>query len=158
MFDMAFQIKVIDFERARHELTKELENYRPKKMVTVGFHAKGKGGQKHRKGDLTVVQIARINHYGAGKIPARPFLDVSIQNKKDTLADSAKRYLQRGETPDQVVKRLGVQAVGIVQEYITDLREPPNAPSTIRRKKSSNPLIDTGQMRQAVTFKLRPKK
>jgi len=45
-------------------------------------------------------------------------------------------------------------AQGIVQEYMTNLKSPANAPSTIKRKGSANPLIDTGQQRQSVTYSI----
>jgi len=50
---------------------------------------------------------------------------------------------------------LGLQVVGQIQQRITSLREPPNKPSTIRRKKTDNPLIDTGFLRSSTTFELR---
>jgi hypothetical protein len=46
-------------------------------------------------------------------------------------------------------------AVGDIQHEITVLRHPPNAPATIRAKGSSKPLIDTGEMRQSVTYQIR---
>lgn len=52
------------------------------------------------------------------------------------------------------LSRLGVLAQGDIQMEITALSSPPNTPSTIARKGSSNPLIDTGAMRGAVTWKL----
>ncbi len=36
---------------------------------------------------------------------------------------------------------------------IKDVKSPSNAASTIKQKGSANPLIDTGNMRQAVTHK-----
>ncbi|MEF2551313.1 hypothetical protein VQ042_08035 [Aurantimonas sp. A2-1-M11] len=55
---------------------------------------------------------------------------------------------------EAILSRLGILAQGHVQQEITALRSPPNAPSTIRQKGSSNPLIHTGAMRAAVTFQL----
>ena len=59
-----------------------------------------------------------------------------------------------GKSPDMILETIGVIAVGKVQQYMTDLRTPPNAHSTIAKKGSSNPLIDTGAMRQSVTHAL----
>ena len=41
---------------------------------------------------------------------------------------------------------------GQIQEAITDIKTPPNAPGTISAKGSGNPLIDTGFMRQSITW------
>lgn len=51
-----------------------------------------------------------------------------------------------------VLNKLGIVAQGDIQSEITSLRSPPNSAVTIARKGSSNPLIDTGAMRQAVTW------
>jgi hypothetical protein len=55
---------------------------------------------------------------------------------------------------DATLSKLGIMAQGDIQGEITSLSTPPNAPSTIRRKGSSNPLIDSGEMRGAVTYKV----
>jgi hypothetical protein len=52
----------------------------------------------------------------------------------------------------------GEKAKAAIQEAITELKEPPNAPSTIKRKHSDNPLIDSGNMRQSVTYSVRKRK
>lgn len=103
---------------------------------------------------LTIVQVARFNHYGTKTIPARAFLDVSLAEKQDYLAHTLRRDLEKGIPIDQALERVGNRAVSVVQSYITDLKTPPNAESTIKNKRSSNPLIDTGLMRGAVTFKV----
>ena len=46
---------------------------------------------------------------------------------------------------------------GLIQRKIVDGTFEPNAPSTIRKKGSSRPLIDTGRMRQSVNFIIRRK-
>ena len=145
------------FQLAQIELMKKLKDYAPTHRITVGFHANSNAGKPHPNSKLTTVEIARINHYGNDRIPERPFLDVSIANKQGNLIARVNSDLRKGLTPDQVSERLGARAVGIVQKYITDLRTPPNSPRTIAKKGSSNPLIDTGLMRQSVTYQKTPK-
>ncbi|MFN3506212.1 MAG: hypothetical protein ACK4ZU_01965 [Allorhizobium sp.] len=55
----------------------------------------------------------------------------------------------------QVLRKLGIKAQGDIQEEITSLQSPPNAPSTIAQKGSSNPLIETGELRASVAFKVK---
>ena len=43
----------------------------------------------------------------------------------------------------------------VIQESITEGAWEPNAPSTVAKKKSSKPLIDTGRMRQSVNYIIR---
>lgn len=59
----------------------------------------------------------------------------------------------RGEiTRDAALNRLGAYVQGKLRGAFTDGHMAPNAPSTIRQKGSSKPLIDTGALRQAITF------
>ena len=50
------------------------------------------------------------------------------------------------------MKSIGVFQKGLVQAEIVDGDFEPNAPSTIKKKGSDKPLIDTGKMRQSVNF------
>jgi hypothetical protein len=54
------------------------------------------------------------------------------------------------------MKRAGMEAVNRVKSFFTDPRNnwPRNAPSTIRRKGSSRRNIDTGALRDAMTYVL----
>lgn len=93
-----------------------------------------------------------------GPIPERPFMRNTMRANRgqyrDALKASAAKIL-RGETGLPVVlNKLGVLAQGGIQAEITSLSSPPNSPVTIALKGSSNPLIDSGEMRAAVTWKL----
>ena len=52
------------------------------------------------------------------------------------------------------MNHLGLRIQRDVQRTIRNLSDPPNSPITIHNKKSSNPLIDTGRLRQSVTYKV----
>ena len=124
--------------------------------VKVGFPA----GET----DADVVKRAIWNHFGTsgggwgGPIPERPFLSNAMRNHRSDyqrqMKQSARKVL-RGETAiHTVLSKLGILAQGHIQGEITNLASPPNSPVTIALKGSSNPLIDTGEMRQAVTWKV----
>lgn len=119
--------------------------------VAVGF-PKGKV-------DADIVARAIWTHFGTRRgIPARTFLLNAIRDNRskyvEALTISGKRILRGDVDVKQVMEKLGILAQGHVQMEITNLRTPPNARSTIKRKGSSNPLIDSGEMRQAVTYKV----
>lgn len=119
--------------------------------VKVGFPA--------GKVDTDVVDRAIWNHYGTDRgIPARPFLLNAIRENRakylSAMRVSAPKILRGETTMEVVLNKLGILAQGDIQMSITTLRDPPNAPATIRAKGSSNPLIDTGEMRQKVTWKV----
>lgn len=113
---------------------------------------------------LTVVEIAQIHEYGKvinnGRatiiIPRRSWLRDGVDEYKVALQKRA-TLLGTGVillkfTAFQALSLLGEYSVGLIKQRIADGIPPPNAPSTIRRKKSSKPLIDTGQLRNAITY------
>lgn len=83
-------------------------------------------------------------------IPARRWLDVGVLSGLNEY-EKALTDLQP-ENIEQALNIVGLQAKAAVQQYMRDLRTPPNAKSTIRKKKSSNPLIDTGEMLNSVDY------
>lgn len=140
---MGMKLKI---KRKRH---KEIEPLEGATRVKVGF-PEGEVGDD-------ILERAVYNHYGTSRgIPSRPFLLNAVRANqakyKRFLQSQAKKVLS-GETSQlRVLDQLGVMAEGDVKKEITRLRTPPNAPSTIKQKGSSNPLIDTGEMRASVTY------
>ncbi|MDR7027257.1 hypothetical protein [Rhizobium rosettiformans] len=127
-------------------------------VVEVGFPA----GET----DSDVLERAFFNNFGTERIPERPFMQGAMRANRSSyrslMISGAKEIVRAaaaGEDPKKVMRRvlrkLGVKAQGDIQEEITSLQSPPNAPSTIARKKSSNPLIETGELRASVTFKVK---
>lgn len=82
------------------------------------------------------------------KIPARPWLDVGVVAGVDKYVEAVEDV----ESIEEALEIIGIEASASVKDYIRDLRTPPNAKSTIAKKKSSNPLIDTGEMLQSVDY------
>lgn len=52
----------------------------------------------------------------------------------------------------QAMGLLGEVAQQDIQDAIVKLKEPPNAESTIAKKKSDNPLIDSGQLVSSIRW------
>lgn len=105
----------------------------------------------------TVAEVATYNEYGTGRIPARPFMRQTVDTKQNDWANLAQNIEKRvvgGMGVHQGLELIGVRAKGHMQEMIDKGDFAPNAPATIRRKKSSHPLIDTGLMREKVSFKV----
>ena len=89
-------------------------------------------------------------------IPARPWLAPGVQSGTIEYLREIEKGVKKGDNLDMVLDRVGIIATGKVQQYMTDLRTPPNAPSTIAKKGSSNPLIDSGMLRGSVTYSVSP--
>ena len=72
------------------------------------------------------------------------------------MLDRAGYWLAQGNEQryDKIIDATGSVAANIVKDMIYEIREPPNSEETIALKDSSNPLIDTGKMKNAVTYKV----
>ena len=108
-----------------------------------------------------ISQVAADNEFGTEKtsgpvVPERPFFRQAIVEIKKTSHRVIIRNMDRRRMVinERAGKILGAWMQGVLQESIYDLREPPNSPVTIAMKGSSNPLIDTGTMVTAVTWRL----
>lgn len=84
-------------------------------------------------------------------IPPRPWLDKGAESGAKEYLDTVREGIMDGLDAKRIMVRVGNEAEGAIKQYILDLNSPPNKPSTIQRKGSSNPLIDTGNMRESVT-------
>lgn len=135
-----------------------------KNRVYVGIPEK-KSTRKNKE-PINNAQLLFIHTNGSPlkHIPARPVVEPAIE------ASDNKASINRGMKiaaeaaldgkPQQVKQGLrlaGMDAQSRVKAWFTDPRNgwAPNAPGTIRRKKSDKPLIDTAQMRNAIVYVLR---
>ena len=119
--------------------------------VQVGFQA----GEAQYENGADLCEIAAYNEYGGSDRPARPFMRQSFENHEAELqaaCDVVNKTIASGGTAEAALKKLGVMAKGLVQDEIVNGGFEPNAESTIARKGSATPLIDTGFMRQSVNF------
>lgn len=136
------------FERLLKELTS--------KEVHIGFQR----GDAADENGVDMCDIAMWNELGTVRAPARPFMRQSVDNhleEIDRKFQSLKADILRGRDAESILKELGIFQKDLMQNEILTGGFVPNAPSTIRRKGSGRPLIDTGRMRQAVNYVIKPK-
>lgn len=133
-----------------------------KPVVTIGIHA-SEGSASH--GDaigaaLTVLQIGIFNEFGTASIPERSFIrawfDENEASIRKDLTILMRTVIEGKRASDQVLEILGQRAVGQIQERIASGIAPANAPSTVAKKGSSTPLIDTGVLRSSITYQVKP--
>ncbi|ACG60364.1 hypothetical protein phiPLPE_42 [Iodobacter phage PhiPLPE] len=86
------------------------------------------------------------------EIPARPWLKPGVESGTPEYLGIIQNRVSGGAGMDAVLEEIGIVASGKVQQYMTDLKSPPNAKSTIAKKGSSNPLIADGHLRSSVTY------
>lgn len=124
--------------------------------VRVGFQR----GKATEDNGTDVCDIAAWNELGTVNMPSRPFLRKSVdenESKINNFLQSKKKDLVRGVSAEKVLKEIGIFQKDLIQEKITEGDFAPNAESTIKKKGSSKPLIDTGRMRQSVNFVIQKK-
>lgn len=137
-----------------------------KKLAKV-FREAGKGGIKSvdigvfasaKYPDGThVAAVAAWNEFGTVTSPERPAIRIANKENEDNLV----RLIKRTIDPKKMVitKRIGgligANHQGAIQKSIVSLRDPENAPSTIKAKNSSNPLIGKeGLYLKSITYKV----
>lgn len=96
-----------------------------------------------------VAQVAFWNEFGTARIPPRPFLRSAIARNKSAWIETARAALSRELNARAALELVGEKARGDIVMSITTLSTPPNTLATIARKGSSNPLINTAQMRNS---------
>lgn len=94
-------------------------------------------------------------------IPERAFLRNGYDAEKGEVVDMAEAIMcdvMSGHMPvEMFLGQVGQWMARHIQNYATDLNDPPNHPFTIERKGSSNPLVggrDTGGMIDSITYEV----
>lgn len=146
------------------EITRRLADLASKSLEVgiQGEEAEAYHVDENGKRTARMVVIAGANEFGANTgrsvIPERPFIRGTFDKHEDDIeSDCIKVFGQvvDGNYSAQTgFDALGQDFVGKVQTYLTELSDPPNAPVTIALKGSSNPLIDTGRLRNSITYKV----
>lgn len=102
-----------------------------------------------------VAYVAARNEFGMG-VPERPAIRIAMKKQEKIILEMIKKKVD----PKKMVvdKKLGgligASMQGAIQQSIVALKSPPNSAKTIKAKKSSNPLIDTGLYLKSITNKV----
>ncbi len=127
--------------------------------LTVGIHESEGSAAAEKSPELTVVQVASFHEFGTKHIPRRSFIadwsDEFEEQHKEQLRKMARAVLNGTvASVDQGLNRLGNLYVGEIQRRISQGIAPPLKKATVDRKGSSKPLIDTGQLRSSIVYKV----
>ena len=117
-------------------------------------------GSDSRSDTMDNVTLALIHEFGTGdgRIPARSFVRSTFADNRPNYEAQLKQVVVKafGKDPDLLIK--GLNLIGLAMA--SDMKKritlgagvpPPNAPSTIKAKGSSRPLVDTGQLVRSIT-------
>jgi len=121
--------------------------------VIVGFL-----GRETYPDGTPVAAVAFWNEYGTSKAPARPFFRSMIEKESKTWGSKTAALLKsKSVKPQNVLGLLGEEIKGALKQSIQEFQSPPIAYSTAKAKGNSKPLVDTGQMLQAVDYEVKSK-
>ena len=96
------------------------------------------------------------------QIPPRPVLEPAIEESKTPIAKQLKLSMKSAidgntQETDNRLHMAGMVAENAVKAWFENPANkwPPNSPKTIAKKGSDSPMIDTGEMRKAITHIIR---
>lgn len=125
--------------------------------VDVGIHHDAGVGED----GMPIAEYAAYNEFGTsdGHVPERSFIRATFDEQVEKLNQTRGRLI-RGVQDGKLDAQ---QAAGLLGEIhqrdivrkIDSGVPPPNAPGTIRIKGSSKPLINEGNMKQAVRYEIK---
>jgi hypothetical protein len=148
-----------DRTKALDELLKDITRM----QVYVGVPQEKTG---RRKPKINNAQLLFVHTNGSPLrgIPARPVIEPAIEAQRNKeaiageLAAAAKSVLNgQPEEAKKHLDRAGQEGMQAAQDWFEDPRNgwAPNTPATIAAKGSDRPLVDTDQMRKAITYVVR---
>ncbi|MEX5438896.1 hypothetical protein WCE01_01765 [Acinetobacter indicus] len=127
--------------------------------VEVGWLASqthiGRGGGKR---SITMADLAAIHYHGvpSKNIPKRDVVTPALEQNQEKYFGFIERSipaLMDGSMDLRTMwEYLGMEGMADIQKQMVTARLAPLHPRTIKRKGSSRPLIDSGQLRQGVTY------
>ncbi|MBD2796062.1 hypothetical protein ID856_05845 [Xenorhabdus sp. 18] len=146
---------------AAHEFGAEIKV--PAKTVTV-YRKVEADGSFARNGKF--VKAAQSNFSTTHTVPAhtiripeRSFLRSTLTENKEhmtkDLSENLQSVIQGNMSTDAAFLDVGNKLIGKIKEKVIQGIEPPLSASTIRKKKSSKPLIDSGNLLNSIHAEVR---
>lgn len=129
--------------------------------VRVGVLEEATKATREEEGSpLTLLEVAAVHEFGApaAGIPQRSFIragvDTQLAEIQRVQRALALQTIRGATTLDVALDRLGAKVAALLQNRIAAGIDPPNSAATIARKGSSKPLVDTGQLKAAITWRV----
>ena len=143
---------VIDRDLGYNRIVRDLQKLYGMEVVAGMLRDSGKASN-----GASYVDIATWNEYGTGRIPSRPFIRISADTNKAAwgrLAQQCVNDVIDGDNPRDAAQVVGHRMVEDIRKVFGSSRLKANAPSTIKKKGRNEPLVDSGEMRRRVNFRI----
>lgn len=145
--------KVITAKRSWLTIPTSAAGTRKASEIPGLFKLKGKNILAVANGDqLTVMFYLKKSV----TIPTRPFIRWTAAHRQDkwrrVASESVLGIIRGTETADGLMNKLGRMITNDIRMTIRDMADPVNAPATVERKGTNNPLMDTGKLIGSITW------
>lgn len=144
-------IRISDTDTGFHAMLASLRSLEDKKLKVGVLPSAGRNSD-----GVDLVDVAVWNEFGTRHIPSRPFMRVAADKNENKWNRYAERCvdaaLKNRANINNAVCLLGEQIKSDVQRVFGSGEFAPNKASTIRRKGSSKPLIDHGDLRRSIGY------
>lgn len=152
---MKFHAKIEDHDKGWGSVVKRVKQAKDGRVKVGVLADDSKGGADH--GGLTVAELAVVQHFGTDEIAARPWLQMAFDQQREILSKMGAQLMAKvifGEiSMDQALGLMGAKLSAEAKKVITVGNQlEPNKPSTIAKKGSDRPLVDTARLLNANTW------
>lgn len=146
-------VNISDTDPGFRNLIASLRSLEDKKLKVGVLPSAGRNSE-----GVDLVDVAVWNEFGTRHIPARPFMRIAADKNENKWNRYAERCvdaaLKNRANINNALNLLGEQVKSDVQRVFGSGELAPNKASTIRRKGSSKPLIDHGDLRRSIGYKI----
>lgn len=153
---MAGSFKTTTKDKGYKKAMETFKEVSGKPSVKIGVL--GSEGNHEESEGLTVVDVATFNEFGTETIPERSFIRSTVDQKFNTYLERSKQLQAKCVLQElSVGKALSVLGELIQSDIVATINqgvEPENSPRTIAMKGSSKPLVDSGQLKQSIRYKV----
>ncbi len=143
-------VRFVEIDRGWHHIRDEVR-FLTARSIKVGIQSDAGSYD----GGTDLADVAAFNEFGTSRIPSRPFMRKMADERRNDLYQVALRgydHILAGGTATHCLQIVGQWYEAEQKMTLRNGPWPPNAPSTVRQKGSSRPLIDTARLLNAIRF------
>ncbi len=127
--------------------------------ILVGVPA---DAQPYPEDGTATALVAAAHEFGTSQVPERSFLRSTFDEQQKKYVKMASKLFKKAVdgkiAAEQIAELIGLEAAADVVDKINTIQTPPNTDATILKKGSSNPLVDTGHLKQSIRHEVRTEK
>lgn len=147
-------------DKGYNRIMSDLHKFTREEGITIGIH-EDKAKRDSEDGEAVETNnayIGLVHEFGRGHNPERSFLrkpfDEHVGEITQKIANAAAAIMTGRLTPTGALNQIGLFGVSLSKEAIRKGIPPALQPQTVKRKGSSTPLIDTGQLINSIRHKV----